>query len=225
MKLSEKAEKQRETSCKVSRCLCGESVLGAIEEGHDLGPGAAVAGAERGVRCAVGHAVLHGPGHSLGVEIAGRHVGEAVHRGGGGAHGAIEEGHVLAPGAGIAGAEQAIGLAVGDAQLLGPLHGVEVIGVGGHVNEGAGLPRLDEGRLDLHLTVGHSEGVLAVALVGQLELIAAGVLDGEFVQLVALIGGHGDGHAVALGGVLGADGHIAVLGAGDGHRVAAATGR
>ena len=106
-------------------------------------------------------------------------------------HGAIQERHDLAAGAGAVDAEGAVGKAVGDAQLLGPLHGVEVIGVGGHVNEGAGLPRLDEGRLDLHLTAGHSEGVLAVA----------------------------------LGGVLGRNGHIAVLGAGDGHRVAAATGR
>ena len=32
---------------------------GAIEEGHDLGPGTAVAGAEGGVRRAVGHAASH----------------------------------------------------------------------------------------------------------------------------------------------------------------------
>ena len=192
MKLSEKAEKQRETSCKVSRCLCGESVLGAIEEGHDLGPGTAVAGAERGVRCAVGHAVLHSPGHSLGVEVTGCHVGEAGHRGGGDAQCAVQERHALAPGAGIAGVEQGVVLAVGDAQLPGPLHGVEVIGVGGHVNEGAGLPRLDEGRLDLHLTAGHGEGVLAIALVGELQLIALAVQHGDGADLVAAVGLDGD---------------------------------
>lgn len=140
-------------------------------------------------------------------------------------HGAVQERHALAPGAGIAGAEQGIGLAVGDAQLLGPLHGVEVIGVGGHVNEGAGLPRLGEGRLDLHLTAGHGEGVLAIALVGELQLIALAVQYGDGADLVAAVGLDGDGHPVALGGVLGRNGHIAVLGAGDGHRVAAATGR
>ena len=73
------------------------------------------------------------------------------------------------------------------------------------------------------LAAGHDEGILAVALIGQLELIAAGVLDGKLVQLVALIRGHGDGHAVALGSVLGADGHIAVLGAGCGHCIAGIT--
>ena len=87
-----------------------------------------------------------------------------------------------------------------------------------------GGSRLDFRKLsgDGDLAVRHGEGVLAVALVGQLELIAAGVLDSEAIQLVALIRGHGDGHPVALGGVLGADGHIAVLGAGCGYSVAAA---
>ena len=60
------------------------------------GRGAAVAGAEGGSGRAVGHAVLHSPGHSLGAEGVGLHVGEAVHRSGCGAHGAIQEGHALA---------------------------------------------------------------------------------------------------------------------------------
>ena len=74
MKLSEKAEKQRETSCKVSRCLCGESVLGAIEEGHDLSAGAAIVGAERVGGRTVGHAALHCPFHSLGIISVGGNV-------------------------------------------------------------------------------------------------------------------------------------------------------
>ena len=283
MKLSEKAEKQRETSGKVSRCLCGESVLGAIEERNDLSAGAAIVGAERVGGRTVGHAALHCPCHSIGTESVSRHIGETVHRGGcftqrtvqqrhtlstgagivdtkrtvreavgnavlnspcnsvvavaAGEHvagdlgralgsvrtgGTPQEGHDLTTGAGIAGAEQGIGLAVGDAQLLGPLHGVKIIGVGGHVNEGAGLPRLDEGRLDLHLATGHGEGVLAVALVGELQRIALAVQHGDGADLVAAVRLDGDGHPVALGGVLGADGHIAVLRAGGGHGVAAA---
>ena len=115
MKLSEKAEKQRETSCKVSRCLCGESVLGTIEERNDLSAGAAIVGAERVGGRTVGHAALHCPCHSIGTESVSRHIGETVHRGGCFTQRTVQQRHTLSTGAGAVDAEGAVGKAVGNA--------------------------------------------------------------------------------------------------------------
>ena len=133
MKLSEKAEKQRETSGKVSRCLCGESVLGAIEERNDLSAGAAIVGAERVGGRTVGHAALHCPCHSIGTESVSRHIGETVHRGGCFTQRTVQQRHTLSTGAGIVDAEGAVGKAVGHAVFNGPCHRVITVAAGEHV--------------------------------------------------------------------------------------------
>ena len=256
---------------------------GAIQECNDLCSRAAVVGAEGGSGRTVGHAALHGPGHCVSIESIGRHVGEAVHRGGRGAQCAIQERHALRAGAGGVGAEGAVAgtqrdailhspghsLGVvaacgnireahralrrgraggapqegddvgagagavgvegavagtaGDTLLGGPLHGLIVVGVGGNVRE---VQRLDlsEFRGNRHLGGGHGKGKLAVALVLHLDLAAAGVLHGQGVQLIAAVGLDGDGHGIALGGALGADGHIAVLDRGRGDVIASGGG-
>ena len=256
------------------------ALIGPIEERNDLGAGAACVGAEGGSGRAVGHAVLHGPGHCLSAESVGGHVGEAVHRSGSGAHRTVQEGHALAAsagavdaegavsqtigdavfqrpshrviavaagehvggnrgralgsgrtgrtpqeghdlatGAGIVGAEQAVGLAVGDALLHSPFHCLGIVCVGGNVREGGGS--LDFRKLsgDGDLAVGHGEGVLAV-LFGELHLAALLIQNLDGIQLIALVGLHGDGHGVAAAGVLGRNGDGAVFGLirGDGVR-------
>ena len=119
----------------------------------------------------------------------------------------------LRAGAGLLGSEQAIAHAGGDAVLDRPLDGLIEVGVVGHIVEEVqhGVV-LHEGRLDLDLAGGHGEGVLAVALVLERQLIAVLVGDGQGLEDVAAVGLDGDGHPVALGGVLGANGHGAVLG-------------
>ena len=137
--------------------------------------------------------------------------------GGGRTGGAPQEGDDLSAGAGIVGAEQTVGLAVGDARLHSPFHSLGIIRIGGNVRKDGSRLLLDKLCGNSDLAAGHDEGILAVALIGQLELIAAGVLDGKLVQLVALIGVTVMVTRSPFGSVLGADGHIAVLGAGCGH--------
>ena len=78
---------------------------------------------------------------------------------------------------------------------------------------GAGILVVDlhEGGLNGHLGPGHLEGILAIALVGQLDLVPILVGDGQLVQLIALVGLDGDGHRPAAGGALGGHGHAAVV--------------
>ena len=66
-------------------------------------------------------------------------------------------------------------------------------------------------RLHRDLARRHDEGVPAAAFVGQRERLAVLVQHGQAFEGVALVGGHGDGHSVALGGGLGRNGHGAVL--------------
>ena len=133
MKLSEKAEKQRETSGKVSRCLCGESVLGAIEERNDLSAGAAIVGAERVGGRTVGHAALHCPCHSIGTESVSRHIGETVHRGGCFTQRTVQQRHTLSTGAGIVDTKRTVREAVGNAVLNSPCNSVVAVAAGEHV--------------------------------------------------------------------------------------------
>ena len=91
-----------------------------------------------------------------------------------------------------------------------------VPGVLVHIPEaggGAGILVVDlhEGGLNGHLGPGHLEGILAIALVGQLDLVPILVGDGQLVQLIALVGLDGDGHRPAAGGALGGHGHTAVV--------------
>ena len=119
----------------------------------------------------------------------------------------------LRAGAGLLGSEQVIAHAGGDAVLDRPLDSLIEVGVVGHVVEEVqhGVV-LHEGRLDLDLARGHGEGVLAVALVLERQLVAVLVGDGQGLEDVAAVGLDGDGHGVALAGALRADGHAAVLG-------------
>ena len=255
------------------------ALIGTEQEGHDLGASAAVVGAERRVRRTVSHAVFHSPGHCVSIESIGRHVGEAVHRGGGGAQcavqerhalgagaggvgaegavagtqrdailhspghslgvvaacgnireahralrlgragGAPQEGHNVSTGAGLVGAKQAAADTAGNALLGSPLHSVIVIGAGGNVHEVHGLD-LSKFSGNRHLGGRHGKGKLAVALVLHLDLAAAGVLHGQGVQLIAAVGLDRNGHGIARLGVLGINGHIAVLDRGRGDVIA-----
>ena len=190
-------------------------VQGAGEERHRLRAGAGRVGRERAGRRAGGDAVFDGPRHGLLIVAAADHVGHAGRSALrlGRAGGAPQEGHDLRAGAGLLGSEQVIAHAGGDAVLDRPLDGLIEVGVVGHVVEEVqhGVV-LHEGRLDLDLAGGHGEGVLAVALVLERQLIAVLVGDGQGLEDVAAVGLDGAGHGVALGGVLGADGHAAVLG-------------
>lgn len=57
----------------------------------------------------------------------------------------------------------------------------------------------------------HGEGVLAV-LFGELHLAALLIQNLDGIQFIALVGLHGDGHGVALGGRLGGNGDGSIFG-------------
>lgn len=136
-------------------------------------------------------------------------------------HIAPQEGHDLGAGAGLVRCKEAIANAAGDAVLHRPLDGFVVIGVVRHViEEVENAVVLHKGRLDLDLAAGHGEGVFPVALVGELQIIAVLVGDGNGFQHIAAVGFHRDRHGAARRGVLRADRHAAVFGlAGDGDGV------
>ena len=67
-------------------------------------------------------------------------------------------------------------------------------------------------RLHRDLARRHGKGILSAALVGQRERLAVLVQHGQAFEGVALVGGHGDGHSVALGGGFGRYGDGAVFG-------------
>ena len=117
--------------------------------------------------------------------------------------GSPQEGHHLSTRHGHIGTKGGGAGAIGHTVLHSPQHGVIVVVAGAHINER--IARLNddllERNLDFHTTSGHLEGELAIALVGQVQLVALAVGDNQLVQLVAVIGGDGDGDRLALLGI------------------------
>ena len=141
----------------------------AVQERHHLATGADDIRRKPVVANTVRDPVFHRPGHSLGVVGVGRDIREAARALGlGAADSTPQEGDDLRAGAGLVRSKQVIANAAGDALLRGPLHGFVVVGVGHHIGERAGLGLLGKAGLDLYLARRHGEGVLAVALVGEL---------------------------------------------------------
>lgn len=121
------------------RSYCGVSIrllalIVTIEERHDLGSRAVVAGAEQAAADAAGDAVLGGPCHRVGVIGVGRHIaklgGAADRRA---ARRAVQEGHALCAGAGDVDTEDTIGQTVGDAVFQCPDHRITAIAAGEHI--------------------------------------------------------------------------------------------
>ena len=115
----------------------GLLVVGAVQEGDDLGTGAVAHGVEGGGGSTGGDAVLQSPQSSVVVEGALSHVGEGVLGGVGGlALSAVQEADGLSTGAGLGSAEHILGGAVGDAVLQSPQDSVIVEVAFLHVHEG-----------------------------------------------------------------------------------------
>ena len=194
----------------------------AVDHGRSLRAGADAVCAEGRLRQTCDDAGARRPADCLGIICALVHIGkrhQVIYHGG--TRRAPEEGHDLSAGAGLVRRKQAAANAAGDAVLCRPLDGLEVIGVVGYViEEVENAVVLHEGRLDLHLARRHGEGVFPIALVGELQIIAVLVGDGNGFQHIAAVGFHRDRHGAARRGVLRADRHAAVFGlAGDGDGV------
>ena len=108
--------------------------------------------------------------------------------------------------------KEAVADTAGDALFLRPLHSLIVIGAGGHIAERACLNFLDKGNIDFNPAGGHGKVVLAVALVGQFQLLTILVGHGKVVQLITAVGLHRDGYGIALRGRLRRNGDGTVLG-------------
>ena len=141
------------TSFLLRELVCGYLLtVVTIEERHDLGSRAVVAGAEQSAADAAGDAVLGGPCHRVGVLGIGRHITElsaAADRGA--ARRAVQEGHALCAGAGSVGTEHTVASAAGDAVLHGPRHGLLIEATGLHIVKG-GAGVLGCGAARLHAT-------------------------------------------------------------------------
>lgn len=197
----------------------------AVDHGRSLRTGADAVRAEGRLRQAGDDAAARRPTDRLGIICALVHIGkrhQVIHHGG--TRRTPEEGHDLGAGAGLVRCKEAVTNAAGDAVLCRPLDGLVVIGVIGYViEEVENAVVLHEGHLDLHLARRHGECVFPVALVGELQIVAVLIGDGNGFQHIAAVGFHRDRHGAARRGVLRADRHGAILGlAGDGDRI---TGR
>ena len=153
----------------------------AVDHGCGLRAGADAVRAEGRLRQTGDDTGARRPTDRLGIVRTLVHIGkrhEVIHHGR--ACRAPEEGHDLCPGAGLVRRKQAITDTAGNAGLHGPLHGLVVIGIIWHVvEEVENAIVLHEGRLDFNLAAGHGERVFAVALVGELEVIAVSAGDGN----------------------------------------------
>lgn len=111
----------------------------------------------------------------------------------------------------VVGAEEVPADAIGDPVVRGPLDGFGVISSGFYIAERAGLDFRGKDCPDLDLAGGHDKGVLAVALVGELQRVAVLVGVGEIIQPEAIFGPDRDGHGAALGNAFHTAGDAALL--------------
>ena len=197
----------------------------AVEHRHHLRTGADAIRTEGRLCQTSDDAGTRRPTDRLGIICALVHIRErhqVIHHRG--ASRAPEEGHDLGAGAGLVRCKEAAADTAGDAVLRRPLDRLIVISVIGYViEEVENAVVLHEGHLDLHLARRHGECVFPVALVGELQIVAVLIGDGNGFQHIAAVGFHRDRHGAARRGVLRADRHGAILGlAGDGDRI---TGR
>ena len=171
------------------------------------------AGCKRCIARALGNAVLNRPRNCLGVVCICRNIREAAQR--------LrfrrtrrtpQEGYNLRSGAGSVRSEQRVAHAAGNTLLRRPEDCVIVIilrvNVGEEVEHGVVVHK---DCLHRDLACRHDEGVLAAALLGQLERLTVLVQHGQAFEDVALVGGCRDGHSVALGHRLGRYSDSAVL--------------
>ena len=171
----------------------------AVDHGRSLRTGADAVCAEGRLRLTGDDAGARRPTDRLGIVRALVHIRkrhQVIHHGG--TRRAPEEGHDLRAGAGLVRCKEAVTNAAGDAVLRRPLDGLVVIGVVGYVvEEVENAVVLHEGRLDLHLARRHGECVFPIALVGELQIIAVLVGDGNGFQHIAAAGFHRDRHGAA----------------------------
>ena len=205
-----------------SGCAIRGSLGGTEQEGHALCASAGSIRAELAIARTGSNAVLHCPRNRLGIIAIRRNIREVAHILGLRAAGsAPQESDNLGTGAGLVRCKEAVTNAAGDAVLCRPLDRLIVISAIGYViEEVENAVVLHEGRLDLHLARGHGEGVLAAALVGELEVIAVLVGNGNVFQHIATIGCYRDGHSCTDGSAPAVCGHITVSGVPDGNGIA-----
>ena len=171
----------------------------AVDHGRSLRTGADAVRAEGRLRQAGDDAAARRPTDRLGIICTLVHIGkrhQVIHHGG--TRRTPEEGHDLGAGAGLVRCKEAVTNAAGDAVLCRPLDGFVVIGIIRHVvEEVQNAVVLHESHLDLYLAAGHGEGVFSVALVGELQIVAVLVGDGNGFQHIAAAGFHRDRHGAA----------------------------
>ena len=197
-------------------CIAGEQLLHrhslhairrriAEEERHSLRSRAGIVRAELACARAGGDAVFNGPRHGLGVVSLGRHIVKALHGLRLGRTGRTpKERDDLRAGAAVVRVEGRGAHAGGDVPADRPDNGVLIVSARGNIGEGVvtgGLLSLECG-LPGDLAVGHREGELAAALVGELKFLVLAVQNGEGIEQIALIGIDRQGDGRALGGGL-----------------------
>lgn len=197
----------------------------AVDHGRSLRAGADAVCAEGRLRQTGDDASARRPADRLGIIRALVHVRErheVIHHGG--TRHTPEECHDLSAGARLVRCKEAIADAAGNTVLRRPLDGLVVIGVVRHVvEEVENAVVLHESHLDLDLAAGHGEGVFPIALVGEFQIVAVLVSNGNGFQHIAAVRRYRDGHGAALGSSLRTNCHGPVFGlVRDGDRI---TGR
>ena len=121
---------------------------GTEQESHALGAGAGGVRTEFTIACAGGNTVLHRPCDCLSIVAVCRNIREAALALGFRRTGSTpQEGDDLCAGAGLVRLKEAVADTAGDSIFLRPLHGLVVVGAGGHITERACLNFLDKGIL------------------------------------------------------------------------------
>lgn len=113
------------------------ALIGSEKESNDLCAGAAIVWPEQAIADAVGHAIFHGPCHSVCIVAIGKNIAELCLAIDQLTNGTEQESHALGTGAGGVRTEFAITRSCGDTVFYRPCNRLCIIGISGHIGETA----------------------------------------------------------------------------------------
>ena len=185
----------------------------AIQERHDLGPGAVIVGGEGGGGGSDRDPLLQGPQDGLVIIRIALYICERItgRCGLGRAGSTPQECDGLGAGAACIGRECGLGGALCDTIAYRPSHRVRIVGIGGNIGKGYDVTQRQKLGLDGDCGARHREAVFVVAKRRHRDVITLFVRHCDGLHTITIIQGDSDRNGLAFRCVGGADRNAAVL--------------